>query len=110
MPKIPKEVHSFVGLASYYHRFISNFAKWAGLLHSLIVPASFKQKTRKGEMKKSNLPEFQWTPDCQEGFDQLKKVLTEAPVLVYPDYLKPFILETDVSLKGLGTVLLSERR
>ena len=104
-PKTPKEVHSFVGLASYYRRFIPNFAKWAGPLHALIVPASFKQKIRRGEMKKSDLPEFQWTPACQEGFNQLKKALTEAPVLAYPDYSKPFILETDASLKGLGVVL-----
>ena len=104
-PKTPKEVHSFVGLASYYCRFIPNFAKWAGPLHALIVPASFKQKIRKGEMKKSDLPEFQWTPACQEGFDQLKKALMGAPILAYPDYSKPFILETDVSLKGLGAVL-----
>ena len=105
IPKTPKEVHSFVGLASYYHRFILNFAQWAGPLHALIVLASFKQKIRKGEMKKSDLPEFQWTPACQEGFDKLKKALTEAPVLAYLDYSKPFILETDASLKGLGTVL-----
>ena len=104
-PKIPKEVHSFVRLASYYHRFIPNFTKWAGPLHALIVPASFKQKNCKGEMKKSNLPEFQWTSACQEGFNQLKKALTEALVLAYPDYSKPFILETDASLKGLGAVL-----
>ena len=56
-------------------------------------------------MKKSDLPEFQWTPACQEGFDQLKKALTEAPVLAYLDYSKLFILETDASLKGLGAVL-----
>ena len=56
-------------------------------------------------MKKSDLPEFQWTPACQEGFNQLKKALTEAPVLAYPDYSKPFTLETDASLKGLGVVL-----
>ena len=48
-PKTPKEVHSFIGLASYYRRFIPNFAKWAGPLHTLIVPASFKQKIRKGK-------------------------------------------------------------
>ena len=104
-PKTPKEVHSFIGLASYYRRFFPNFAKWAGPLHALIIPASFKQKIRKGEMKKSDLPEFQWTLVCQEGFNQLKKALTEAPVLAYPDYSKLFILETDASLKGLGTVL-----
>ena len=38
-----------------------------------IMPASFKQKIWKGEMKKSDLPEFQWTSLCQEEFDQLKK-------------------------------------
>ena len=44
-------------------------------------------------------------PVCQEGFDQLKKALTEAPILAYLDYSKPFILETDASLKVLGAVL-----
>ena len=48
-PKTPKEVHSFVGLASYYCRFIPSFAKWAGPLHALIVQASFKQKIRRGK-------------------------------------------------------------
>ena len=67
VPKTPNEVHSFIGLTSYYRRFISNFAKWAGPLHALIVPASFKQKIRKGKMKKSNLPEFKWIPTCQSG-------------------------------------------
>ena len=56
-------------------------------------------------MKKSELLEFCWTQECQEGFNQFKKALIEAPVLAYPDYMKPFILETDVSLKGLGAVL-----
>ena len=39
------------------------------------------------------------------GFRSIKKALMEAPVLAYPDYSKPFILETDTSLIGLGTVL-----
>ena len=42
--KDPKEVHSFIGLASYYRRFIPNFAKWAGPLHALIIPASTMYK------------------------------------------------------------------
>ena len=51
-PSNPKEVHSFIGLASYYSRFIPNFAKLAGPLHELIVPASTKQKLQKGEIRK----------------------------------------------------------
>ena len=105
MPKNPKEVHSFVGLASYYCRFIPNFAKWMEPFYTLIVLASFKHKILKGEMKESDLPEFQWIPACQEGFDQRKKALTEALILAYPDYSKLFILETDTSLKELGAVL-----
>ena len=100
-----KEIHSFIGLASYYRRFIPNFAKLAGPLHSLIVPASTKQKLRKGEIHKKDRPQFEWTEQCQQSFDALKDALTSAPILAYPDYSKPFILETDASLKGLGAVL-----
>ena len=101
----PKEVHSFIGLASYYRRFIPNFAKWAGPLHALIILASTKYKVRVGMMKKSEIPEFVWSKECQEGFDKLKEALTTAPILAYPGYSKPFLLETDASLKGLGAVL-----
>ena len=104
-PSNPKEVHSFIGLASYYRRFIPNFAKIAGPLHALIVPASTKQKLKRGEVHKKDLPPFEWTEECQKSFDALKDALTSAPILAYPDYSKPFILETDASLKGLGAVL-----
>ena len=56
----------------------------------------------------SNLPMFQWTDLHQESFEKLKLALTSAPVLAYPDYIKPFLLETDASLKGLGAVLLQD--
>ena len=105
IPTSSKEVHSFIGLASYYRRFMPTFAKWAGPLHALIIPATTMCKVQAGVLKKSNIPEFTWTEDCQTGFDNLKQALTSAPILAYPDYSKPFILETDASLKGLGTVL-----
>ena len=73
IPKTPKEVHSFVGLASYYWRFIPNFSKWAGPLHGLIIPAATQQKVRQGIMRKNEIPEFVWSSECQEGFDNLKK-------------------------------------
>ena len=105
VPKTSKEVHSFIGLASYYRRFIPNFAKWLKPLNALIVPPAHQAKVRRGETKKSELTEFVWSKECQEGFDALKHALTTAPVLAYPDYTQPFILETDASLKGLGAVL-----
>ena len=105
IPKTSKEVHSFISLASYYHRFIPNFAKWSKPLNTLIMPPAHQAKVCCGEMKKSELAKFVWSKECQEGFDALKHALTTAPVLAYPDYTQPFILETDASLKGLGAVL-----
>ena len=55
-----------------------------------------------------NLPPFEWTTSHLESFNKLKDALTSAPVLAYPDYSKPLILETDASLKGLGAVLTQE--
>ena len=104
-PTNSKEVHSFIGLASYYRRFIPNFVKWAGPLHALIIPASTQYNVRMGLLKKSNLSEFKWTEECEAGFTNLKQALISASILAYPDYSKAFILETDTSLKGLGAVL-----
>ena len=99
VPKTSKKVHSFIGLASYYRRFIPNFAKWSKPLNALIMPPAHQAKVC--EMKKLELTKFVWSKECQEGFDALKHALTTAPVLAYPDYSQPFILETDASLKGL---------
>ena len=106
MPKTAKEVHSFIGLASYYQRFIDNFAKKATPLHALIGPIATKKKAHNGhQTNTTQLPLFEWKEEHEQSFQSLKDALVTAPVLGYPDYTKPFMLETDASLKGLRAVL-----
>ena len=110
VPSNAKKVHSFLGLASYYRQFIPQFVKWASPLHELIRPVATKKTCARIKLPplQQNLPPFKWTSVQQESFDKLKLALTSAPVLAYPDYEKPFLLETDASLKGLGAVLSQE--
>ena len=83
------EVRRFLGLSSYYRRFIRNFSRIAEPLREL---------TRK------DTP-FLWTQSCKEAMCQLKEKLTTAPVLAYPSFDKPFTVETDASISGIGAVL-----
>ncbi|WVZ72599.1 hypothetical protein U9M48_021032 [Paspalum notatum var. saurae] len=53
---------------------------------------------------------FTWGPKCEEGFQELKKLLTTAPVLAQPDVTKPFDVYCDASGQGLGCVLMQEGR
>ena len=110
VPTNAKEVHSFLGLASYYHRFVLQFVKCANPLHDLIHPIATKKSRHRIRLPplQPNLPMFQWTDLHQESFEKVKLALTSVPVLAYPDNSKPFLLETDASLKGLGAVLSQE--
>ena len=89
VPRKAKEVRSFVGLCSYYRRFIPHFATIAAPLHEL-------------QNKKT---EFKWTLEAQASFDLLKKALISAPLLITPDWTRPFELHTDASQFGLGAIL-----
>ena len=93
VPESVTQVRQFLGLMSYYRRFIQQFAKIAFPLHNL---------TRKDV-------EFLWTEECQAAFEALKGKLVEAPILVYPDFDRSFVLETDASVKGLGAVLSQQQ-
>ena len=53
----------------------------------------------------SQFNEFIWTPQCQPTFNKLKNLLTTAPLLAFPKFAEPFLLETDASGAGLGAVL-----
>ena len=114
MPSNAKELHSFLGMASYYHWFIPNFEHIAKCLHQLVGPTNVKKTKGKRkevasleELKKPELtiPKFVWASEHQKAFDALKLALNTAPVLGYPNIEREFILETDALLRGLGTVL-----
>ena len=114
VPSNAKELHSFLGFASYDCQFLPNFACIAKCLHQVVGPTSVKKTKGKRkevttleELKKPELtiPKFVWASEHQKAFDTLKLALTTAPVLGYPNFEREFILETDASLRGLGAVL-----
>ena len=95
VPRDVTQVRQFIGLASYYRRFVPKFAQIASPLHALL--------------KKDNT--FQWSVECSSAFQQLKDLLTSSPVLVFPKFGPgcEFILETDASYVGLGAVLSQQQ-
>ena len=90
-PRTKKQVRAFLGLAGYYRKFIPDFATIAVPLTNLT--------------KKSASAHVQWGKEQKCAFDQLKEMLTSSPVLNNPDFSRPFILQTDASDVGIGSVL-----
>ena len=76
VPTNVKGVRQFIGMASFYRRFVNNFARVTQPLHAL---------TRKGAP-------FKWTGSCQEAFELIKKKLCEAPILAYPSFTRAFVV------------------
>jgi hypothetical protein len=89
-PTTVSEIRSFLGLARYYRRFIEGFSKMVKPLTSLL------EKDKK----------FIWSEACQNNFDELRKRLTTAPILVMPDIHKSLDFYCDASKQGLGCVLM----
>ena len=89
IPENKTQLRSFLGLCTYYRKFVKNFSAFAKPLHRLTE-------------EKQN---FVWTQDCQQAFEYLKEQLAETPVLAYPSPDTEFILDTDASNFALGAVL-----
>jgi hypothetical protein len=86
------ELRGFIGLASYYRRFVQDFA-------TIVEPMN--------RLLRKDIP-FIWNEACEKAFEFLKEKLITTPILIYPDFSKPFILHTDASYQGLGAVLAQE--
>jgi hypothetical protein len=86
------ELRSFLGLVNYYRRFIKGYSARATPLTDLL--------------KKNKA--WEWSKKCQEAFEDLKKAVTEEPVLGLPDHTKPYEIHTDASDFAIGGVLMQE--
>ncbi|XP_028074359.1 uncharacterized protein LOC114276745 [Camellia sinensis] len=89
-PKTMSEINSFLGLASYYRRFIQDFSKLARPMTHL---------TQKGV-------KYEWDEACEKSFQELKKRLTSMPILIISEQEVAYTMYCDASKKGLGYVLM----
>ena len=93
-PKSVIEICSFLGSARYYRRFIEDFSR---------IAAPMTRLTRK-EVK------FEWDDRCEEAFQELKRRLASAPILIVPDRGQGYTVYCDASRAGLGCVLMQSGR
>ena len=94
-PKTYTDIRSFTGVIGHYRHFIKGFTHIAAPLYDLIS----------GDNKDKKSEPVELSPEALEAFNILKEKCVNAPVLSFPDFKKPFLLETDASGKGLGAVL-----
>ena len=95
VPTNVTEVRSFLGFTNYYQRFIKRYAQVAKPLYKLFS----------GENASKMWSSIKWDTECQEAFDKHKELCTTTPILVFPDFGKPFKLHTVASVLGPGAVL-----
>ena len=93
-PKTPTELRGFLGLASYYRKFVPKFAHWTCLLYDLMV-------------KPKN--DYIWTSQHGDQFEDLKKALISTSVLATLDPEADFILRTDTSDTAIAGVLAQKQ-
>ena len=87
-PKNPTKLRGFIGICTYYRKFLKGFSQITSPLIDL---------TKKDA--------FQWHEGAEKAFQRMKEVISNCPILAFPDFSKPFVLECDASREGIGAVL-----
>ncbi len=90
-PKSVPTLKSFLGLASYYHKFIKNFTKMVTPLTNLL---------------KESAETYEWDGACNEAFETLKGILVKTPALKLPDFDKDFEIHSDAFDFAIREVLM----
>src|SRR5947199_9737422 len=112
-PENISQLREFLELASYYRKFIKDFSKKVKPMTKLLEET--KREAKKGKWEKEMQKgirdnEFleKWGEEQEKSYELMKRVLTETPVLIHPNFEKDFILSTDASGYALGAVLKQE--
>ncbi|KAI7790505.1 hypothetical protein IRJ41_012050 [Triplophysa rosa] len=92
IPATRRELHQYLGMVGYYRGFCRNFESVVAPLTDLLSPKKL----------------FVWSKQCQSAFDNAKALLANSPVLVAPNFQKPFLLAVDASACNAGAVLLQK--
>ena len=92
LPKDADHLRSFLGMCSFYKKFVPDYSNLVAPLFELL------RKNAK----------FIWSEECNKNFGLLKEKLQKSPVLISPDFKKPYIIQTDASNKSLGYVISQE--
>lgn len=104
-----KTLRQFLGFTGYYRKYVPNYAQIVQPLNELLQGHG-DNKRSKGSKKKAKTPvKWVWGGAQQKAFELIKKKLVSPPILGYADYSLPFIMHTDASTHGLGSVLLQEQ-
>jgi hypothetical protein len=91
-PRTPTEIHQFLGFTEYYRYFIPKYSEIAQpLLH-------LTKKTT----------EWDWGTAQTKAFKELKTRMCQKPILIQPNFNKPFYLQSNTSAYGVGIILLQE--